>query len=260
MNVLFYAALRTIPLGVATALEFTGPLAVAILASRRAIDYLWVTLAAGGLLALFPLGSSSALDPLGAALALAAGVCWALYIVYGRRAGAEHGLETTAVGMAVAALLVLPAGIASAGASLFSLGIIPIALVVAVLSSALPYTLEMYALPRLPAKTFGTLMSAEPAIGALAGLAILGEQLTTRQWLGVGAIIATSVGTTLTAAQSSTPTPQGTDPTVGDFAGDIVPHVAGQKVGDAPTSGDSPDVGPIAESPLRASQPNESRS
>jgi inner membrane transporter RhtA len=221
MNGLFYAALRTIPLGVATAIEFTGPLAVAIFASRRAIDYLWVTLAVGGLVALFPLGAGSSIDPIGAALALAAGVCWALYIVFGRKAGAEHGLETTAVGMAIAALIMLPAGVAEAGAALISIDILPIALAVAILSSALPYTLEMYALPRLPTKTFGTLMSAEPAIGALAGLAILGEQLTTRQWLGVGAIIATSVGTTLTAAQSSTPTPQGTDPTVGDFAPEI---------------------------------------
>jgi inner membrane transporter RhtA len=226
MNGLFYVALRTVPLGVATALEFTGPLAVAIVASRRAADFLWVALAVAGLLALLPLGASAGIDPVGAACALAAGVCWALYILFGRKAGAEHGLETTAVGMAIAAVLVLPAGVAGAGAALLSPAILPTALAVAVLSSALPYTLEMYALPRLPAKTFGTLMSVEPALGALAGLALLGEQLTARQWLGLGAIVATSIGTTVTAAQARGPTPQSADPTVGDFASDVVSEVA----------------------------------
>jgi inner membrane transporter RhtA len=218
MNGLFYAALRTVPLGIATAIEFTGPLAVAVAASRRPIDFLWIALAVGGLLLLLPLGDAAAgVDPVGAGFALAAGVCWALYILFGRRAGAEHGMQTTAVGMAVAAVLVLPLGIADAGAALLTPSILPFALAVAVLSSALPYSLEMYALPRLPARTFGTLMSVEPAFGALSGLVLLGERLDLRQWLAVGAIIAASVGTTLAAPDPRDAAPHAGDPTVGDL-------------------------------------------
>ncbi|MFN8668154.1 MAG: EamA family transporter [Gemmatimonadaceae bacterium] len=217
MNGFFYTSLRTIPLGVSTAIEFTGPLAVAILASHRAIDFVWVALAVGGLLALLPIGTSAGIDPVGASYAIAGGVCWALYIVFGRKVGTEHGLETTAIGMAIAAALVFPVGVADAGMALFSWRLLPTALAIALLSSAIPYTLEMYALPRVPAKTFGTLMSVEPAISAVVGLTILGEQLTARQWAGLGAIVLTSVGTTVTAAQGAEPAPQGTDPMVGDL-------------------------------------------
>jgi inner membrane transporter RhtA len=221
MNTLFYAALRTVPLGVATAIEFTGPLTVAVLASRRAVDFLWIALAVGGLLLLLPLGEASAgVDPVGAALALAAGVCWALYILFGQKAGAEHGLQTTAVGMAVAAVLVLPFGIAHAGTALFTPSILPVALAVAVLSSAFPYSLEMVALSRLPTKTFGTLMSVEPAFGAVAGLVLLDEHPSPTQWLAMGAIVAASVGTTLTAVQTRDATPLVADPTVGDLGAD----------------------------------------
>jgi len=218
MNGLFYAALATVPLGIAVAIEFTGPLAVAMLASRRALDFVWIALAVVGLLLLLPLREARAgVDPLGAALALGAGVCWALYILYGRKAGTEHGLQTTALGMAVAAAVVFPIGLADAGAALFTPRVIPVALVVAVLSSALPYTLEMIALPRLPARTFGTLMSIEPAFGALAGLAVLGERLAAAQWLAIGAIVAASLGMTLSAAASRDATPLAADPTVGDL-------------------------------------------
>ena len=218
MNCLFYMALRTVPLGIATALEFTGPLGVAMLASRRVVDFLWIALAVAGLLLLLPLGfSSAAVDPVGAGLALAAGLCWALYILFGQKAGAEHGMQTTAVGMAIAALVILPFGIASAGATLLTPAILPLALAVALLSSALPYSLEMYALPRLPAKTFGTLMSVEPAFGALSGLLLLGELLAPRQWVALAAIIAASVGTTATAARLRDPPPLAADPTVGDL-------------------------------------------
>jgi inner membrane transporter RhtA len=204
MNALFYTALQTIPLGIAVALEFTGPLAVALFASRRRTDFLWVSLAVVGLLALLPLDQASkSLDPVGIAFALGAGVCWALYIIFGQKAGAEHGVETAALGMAIAAVVALPLGIVDAGSSLLNPKIIPAAFAVAVLSSALPYTLEMYALRRLPAKTFGTLMSVEPALGALSGLFLLNEQLTTRQWLGILAIIITSIGTTMSATQKN---------------------------------------------------------
>lgn len=202
MNSLFYAALRTVPLGVAVALEFTGPLLVATLSSRRAADFLWIGLAVGGLLLLLPLGETAAgVDSVGAAFALGAGGCWAMYIIFGRKAGAEHGIQMTAVGMVIAAACVLPWGIAQAGASLLTPSILPSAVAVAVLSSALPYSLEMVALGRLPTKTFGTLMSLEPAVGALSGLLLLHERLAVTQWFAIGAIIAASVGTTVTAAR-----------------------------------------------------------
>lgn len=218
MNSLFYVALRSVPLGIATALEFTGPLAVALLGSRRSVDFLWIALAVGGLVLLLPLrGAATAVDPAGIAFALGAGVCWALYILYGRKASADHGLQTTAMGMAIAAVVVLPLGLARVGLRLFTPGILPFALAVAVLSSALPYSLETIALPRLPTRTFGTLMSTGPAFGALAGLVLLNEHLAWQQWLAIGAIITASVGTTLAAAQPRDAPPLVTDPSVGDL-------------------------------------------
>ena len=216
MNNLFYASLRTIPLGIAVALEFTGPLLVAMLSSRRVVDFLWIGLAIGGLLLLLPLGlTSTGVDPVGALLALATGACWALYIVFGQKAGAEHGVQMTAVGVVIAAVCALPFGIAQAGAALFTPDILPVAVAVAVLSTALPYSLEMVALGRLPTKTFGTLMSLEPAIGALSGLVLLGERLTVTQWLAIGAIIGASVGATTTAARKEEVPHLSAPPTVG---------------------------------------------
>jgi inner membrane transporter RhtA len=195
MNSVFYLALRTIPLGVAVAIEFVGPLAVAVLASRRRIDYLWVALAAIGLSLLLPIApGGTALDPAGVLYALLAGVGWALYIVFGQKAGQVQGASASTWGLVIAALLTVPVGIASAGTQLFDPAVLPFGLGVAIFSSALPYTLEMIALRRLSAKTFGTLMSFEPAIAALAGVAILSERLTPTQWLAIGAIICASVG------------------------------------------------------------------
>lgn len=206
LNALFYASLRTVPLGIATALEFTGPLFVAMLASRRLLDFTWIALAVGGLALLLPLGAAStAIDPVGAMFALGAGVCWALYIVFGQKAGAEHGVRVTALGVAIAAVCVLPFGVAQAGATLLTPSILPLALAVALLSTALPYALEMVGLSRLPKKTFGTLMSLEPAIGALSGLLLLGEQLAPVQWLAICAIVTASVGATTTAARDAVP-------------------------------------------------------
>lgn len=198
MNLCFYSALARIPLGIAVAVEFTGPLAVAIAASHRAVDYLWVALAALGLLALLPLGHQSLSMP-GIAFALAAGVCWALYIVFGQKAGAAHGGASTALGMIVGALVVAPVGILKAGATMLDPAILPAALGVAVLSSALPYSLEMFALTRMPTRTFGVLMSAEPALGALSGLAFLHERLTVVQWAAVASIMAASAGSAATS-------------------------------------------------------------
>lgn len=203
MNLMFYMALRTVPLGVAVALEFTGPLAVALYFSRKALDFLWIAIAVFGLWLLLPIGNlGQGVDPTGAALALAAGVCWGLYIIFGQRAGSDHGTQGAALGVTIAAVFIAPIGIVHAGAALLDLHLLPALLGVAVLSSALPYTLEMVALTRLPARTFGTLMSIEPAFGALSGLIFLGEQLTFLQWLAIAAIIVASVGTTLSSQPS----------------------------------------------------------
>ncbi|WP_371133294.1 threonine/homoserine exporter RhtA [Pseudomonas sp.] len=199
MNLMFYMSLKTVPLGIAVALEFTGPLVLALFSSRRATDFIWIALAVFGLLLLLPSEQATAqLDPLGAGLALAAGVCWALYIIFGQKAGAEHGSHTVALGALIAALIVFPIGLVQAGSSLFHWALLPVAIAVAILSSALPYTLEMFALTRLPARTFSTLMSLEPAVAALSGLIFLHEQLIATQWLAVGAIILAAAGTATT--------------------------------------------------------------
>ncbi|MPQ85552.1 threonine/homoserine exporter RhtA [Pseudomonas sp. MAFF 730085] len=206
MNFLFYMSLRTVPLGIAVALEFTGPLAVALYASRRAVDFLWIGLAVAGLLLLIPTGgTSSGIDLTGAAYALGAGICWALYILFGQKAGNDNGVQTAALGVMIAALFVAPIGIVHAGAALLTPALIPVAIAVAVLSTALPYTLEMVALTRLPARTFGTLMSIEPAFGALSGLIFLQEQLSLAQWMAITCIILASIGATLTMRNESKP-------------------------------------------------------
>jgi inner membrane transporter RhtA len=195
MNSVFYLALRTIPLGIAVAIEFTGPLAVAVIASRRKLDFLWVALAVVGLSLLLPITrSGSALDPAGVLYALAAGVGWALYIVFGQKAGRIHGASASTWGMMIAAVVTVPIGIADAGVKLLDPAVLPFGLGAAIFSSALPNTLEMIALRRLSARTFGTLMSFEPAIAALVGVVLLHEHLTATQWLAIGAIISASAG------------------------------------------------------------------
>jgi inner membrane transporter RhtA len=200
MNSLFYLALQTVPLGIAIALEFTGPLGLALLGSRRPRDVAWVALAVAGLLLLVPWSSQhAALDPLGVAYALGAGLCWALYIVFGQKAGAEHGAQTVALGAAIAALVAVPWGVLESGMALLAPALLPIGLGVAVLSMALPYSLEMVALTRLPTSTFGMLMSLEPAIGALCGFVFLHEHLGMLQWLAILAVVIASAGATLGA-------------------------------------------------------------
>lgn len=198
MNLVFYMSLRTIPLGIAVALEFTGPLALALFGSRRVIDFLWIALVVAGLAMLLPLRTQAqALDPVGVMYALAAGVGWALYIVLGKKAGASHGADAVTLGTLIGALLVVPVGAAHAGGALLSPALLPYALGVAVLSSALPYSLEMVALMRLPARTFSTLLSLEPAIAAVAGAALLDQRLSLLQWLAIIAIIVAATGTAL---------------------------------------------------------------
>ncbi|MEG5624102.1 threonine/homoserine exporter RhtA [Enterobacter hormaechei] len=199
MNYMFYLSIQTIPLGIAVALEFTGPLAVALFSSRRPVDFIWVVLAVLGLWFLLPLGQSvSQIDLTGAALALGAGACWAVYILTGQRAGEEHGPATVALGSLIAAVIFVPIGMAQATDSIWQWSILPVGLAVAILSTALPYSLEMIALTRLPTRIFGTLMSMEPALAAISGMIFLGETLTLVQTLALCSIIAASMGSTLT--------------------------------------------------------------
>lgn len=200
MNLMFYLAIDRIPLGIAVALEFTGPLAVALLSSKRKLDLLWVALAVTGITCLLPWqGGQTALDPLGVALALGAGACWAGYIIYGQRSGgAISGGAAVAIGMAVAACFLVPIGVVSAGTALLDSSVLLFGIAVALMSSAIPYSLEMVALKRLPAQSFSILMSLEPAIAALAGLLILSEQLSLLQWGAIAAVISASLGSSLT--------------------------------------------------------------
>jgi len=208
MNLSFYMALRTIPLGLAIAIEFTGPLALALIHSRKLIHFVWIGLAALGLLLLLPLKpGAGALDPVGVGFAATAAVLWALYIVLGKRTGHMHAGRTVALGMSTAALIVAPIGLATAGADLFHPRVLMLGLVVAVLSSAIPYSLEMVALKGIPKRSFGVMLSAEPAVGALAGLLMLGERLAPLQWLAIGCIIAASAGTILTTPAEVEPAP-----------------------------------------------------
>jgi inner membrane transporter RhtA len=211
MNLLFYSAIKTIPFGVAIAIEFTGPLAVAVWTSKKASDWLWVVLAALGLGLLLPLPGADAavaLDPHGMAFALAAGVCWALYIVFGQRVALRYGSMATPMGMLVAALVVAPIGIAHAGSTLLDPQWLAAGLAVALLSSAVPYALEMFALNHLPKNTFSVLLSLEPAVGALAGWLVLAESLTLSQGLAIAMVMAASMGTAWSAGRSAAPQDQ----------------------------------------------------
>ena len=206
MNLLFYMSIARIPLGIALALEFTGPLAVATVSSRRWTDILCVALAVTGLWLLLSDGLPAGdIDPVGAVLALTAGLFWAGYILAGQRAGRALGAPAPAIGMMVAAAVVLPFGLARAGTSLLDGRVLALGVVVALLSSAIPYSLEMFALRRLPAKSFGVLTSGEPAIGALVAALLLHEALSPLEWLGIGAIVAASLGATLTRERPSEP-------------------------------------------------------
>ncbi|QRN98217.1 DMT family transporter [Archangium violaceum] len=207
MNLTFYLAIARIPLGLGVTLEFVGPLVLAVAGSRRLLDFLWVVVAAAGIVLLTPWsGTPGALDMTGVLLALFAGACWAAYILLGGRLSRllPEG-QGVAVGMVFATFTVLPFVLTSVGEARFTPALLLAGLGVAILSSALPYTLEMIALRALPSRTFGILMSLEPAVGTLMGLVFLGERLTLLQWLAVGLVSAASAGSTLTARRVPPP-------------------------------------------------------
>ncbi len=197
MNWSFYEALDHLPLGVAVTIEFTGPLAVAVVGSRRALDALWVALAAAGVLLLATRGGDEGVQLIGVLLALVAAACWATYILLAKRVGASFGaLEALAIGMSFGTLLVLPAGVVEGGSALLSPGVLGACLGVAVLSSLIPYTLELVALRRLSTAVFGLLMSVEPAVAALAGVVVLGQSLTAALVVALVLVVAASAGAT----------------------------------------------------------------
>jgi len=199
MNLLFYMAISTIPFGIAVAIQMGGPLAVVVFSSRRGIDFVWTLCALIGLSLLLPLRTDAPLDPVGVMYALAAAACWGSYIVFGKRAGHLHTGHSVSLGLAVAALVVVPIGVAHSGMALLDGKILLAGLLVAIVSSALPISLEMMALKRLPRHTFGILLSAEPAIAALWAWLLLGENLSGQQWIAIACMILASVGTTLSA-------------------------------------------------------------
>jgi inner membrane transporter RhtA len=201
MNLLFYEALVRIPLGLAVALEFVGPLAIAIVGSRRALDVVWVALAMAGIALIAPFQDDGAVDPVGVTFALLTGACWAAYIVLGGRVSQQLDAGVAvAVGMTIAAVTITPYALAVGGIEKFALHLFVPCVAMAVLSSALPYALEMKALRLLPSRTFSILMSLEPVIAALCGLVLLGEHLTRAQWAAVALVVIASAGATSSVA------------------------------------------------------------
>ncbi|MEU6205210.1 EamA family transporter [Micromonospora musae] len=194
MNSIFYQAIERIPLGPAVTLEVLGPLALSVLTARRAASWACAGLGLAGV-ALLGQGGFARLDPLGAALALVAGATWAAYIVLSARVGARfRGADGLAVALVVAAVLTLPAGLATAGRVLLDPSVLALGVVLAALASGLPYTLELVALRRLPTATFAVLMSLGPAVAALAGYLVLGQRLTALEVVAIGLVIAASIG------------------------------------------------------------------
>ena len=204
MNALFYLSIDRLPLGIAVSFEFIGPLSVALYYARQKFDFVWVGLAILGLVLLFPFDQASqALDLVGIAFALGAGACWALYIVAGQRPSGISGNHTVCLGMFIGMLCLMPIALfLGMPATIFEPSSLMYFIMLAVLASALPFSLEMIALRNLSALSFGTLMSLEPAIAAFSGFIFLGEQLLWSQWLALAVIITASIGCTFTAQQA----------------------------------------------------------
>jgi inner membrane transporter RhtA len=198
MNLCFYMALSKIPLGIAVTIEFLGPLAVALAGSRRLLDGLWALLAAGGVVLLTE--GRGDLHLVGILFALAAAACWGAYILLSAALG-KHTSEGSglAIGMVVAALVAVPVGAADSGTALFDPWVLVLGLLVALLSSVIPYSLELEALRKIPPRVFGILMSLEPAVAAVIGLVVLSESLHPTQWIAVLCVVGASAGATRTA-------------------------------------------------------------
>jgi inner membrane transporter RhtA len=202
MNLSFYEGLDRVPLGIAVTFEFVGPLGVAMARAHRRAHLVWVALAGGGIALLSP-GIGGSLDALGVAFALLAGAFWAVYIVVTARVGrAFRRGDGLALAMMLSTLVLLPGGIVGGGGDLGLPGVLAVGLAVALLSSAIPYSLELEALRRLPEGTFGVLMSLEPAIAALSGLVFLGQSLSARETLAIALVVVASAG-----ALGTTPAP-----------------------------------------------------
>ncbi|MFI8349929.1 EamA family transporter [Streptomyces sp. NPDC085596] len=205
MNGLFYQAVARIPLGLAVTLEVLGPLALSVLASRRAVNAVWAAVALAGVFLLGG-GGFSDLDPLGVGFALSAGVMWAAYIIFSARTGRRFPqADGLALAMGVAALVFLPLGIVDAGDRLLNPTTIALGSAVALLSSVLPYTLELLALRRLPAPTFAILMSLEPAVAATAGFFILHQSLSLTEAAAIALVITASIGAVRTQTRRVPP-------------------------------------------------------
>ena len=201
MNAVYYYGIQRVPLGVAVTIEFTGPLGLALISSRRATDFLWAFLAALGIVLIVPWTGTSAdgLDPLGLGLVFCAGLLWALYIVSTNRiTRIMRSSDAVTLGMCVATLVVLPAGLLSGDLFHLNAKLLLIGLGVAVFSSVLPFSLDLLAMKGLKAKTFSILMSLEPAVAALSGFVFLGEKLTALQCLAMACVIVASAGATRT--------------------------------------------------------------
>jgi inner membrane transporter RhtA len=208
MNLSFYEALDRIPLGVAVTFEFVGPLGVAVAGSRKPLDLVWVGLAAAGILLLSDFGTTD-LDGLGIALALLAGAFWAAYILLAARTGeAFPGGTGLALALALATALLVPVGLGDGGEALLEPDLLALGAAVAMLSSAIPYSLELEALRSIPARVFGVLMSLEPAVAALAGFIVLSESLGAREISAIGLVVAASVGVSLEAREAPPPPPR----------------------------------------------------
>lgn len=199
LNLLFYLSLQTIPLGIAIAIEFCGPLSLALMSSRQRSDFIWIGMVVIGLFFLLPLKNEAPLDPLGLLYAAGAGICWAAYIVAGQRLHFMHPGQATAYGISLGAVVVLPFALLSPGVTLFQPKLFGMGLLVGLLSSALPYSLEMLALRHLDRKSIGVLLSLEPAIGATAAAVMLGEMLTLQQLMAIACIVMASIGCALNA-------------------------------------------------------------
>jgi inner membrane transporter RhtA len=204
MSIAIYSAIDRIPLGIASTLEFVGPLGVAVLGSRRLLDLVWVGLAAIGVFLLAPFHSGTSLDPVGVGLALLSGPCWGGYILLSAQTSrVMPGGTGLAVGVTVATFFLAPIGIAQGGNSLTSPLILGLRLIAAILTTILPYSMEYVALNRMPPRVFGVLMSIEPAIATLVGLIFLGETLDWRSLIAVLLVMTAAIGVTLWGRQAS---------------------------------------------------------